>query len=428
MSVKTVLETLGKIFTIWKKAAQADSLVSYTQATRVEPICIIDERALVQPALPDLLQAVNSIFAAYYLQAVAISVNVGKIDVGQLLSHLNPNRDAPDAVGIAGNFSSSREGGAIEPHNPALGVLIGSAIKPAEDYRFGLPSATRQLTLESAPFVHDHALKGDAAHVHDPKAEKESEDKLAAAKAAAKAVPKPPREYSSSAGHIDTGLGNDIKDATALSVGRMYTIDISEGNHSASIPILIRLLTVQCKSDLLVHILSDGAKAKSSTRKERWFGYKMGDLKFWRDIVATTDLIDEHKKALLQDDTGVYSEILRRRRTATVHDFPAIITGEKFSVGTASNLVITTRETIKELEAVVGGKFDNFDVRQMVFRRSYLMIVAVVDTDYDQVTFYYRGIKTPTEMSVRDLKKPAKEGSNLVDVLRAFQQGTAPRF
>lgn len=407
MSVKTVLETLGKIFTIWKKAEQADSLVSYTQATRVEPICIIDERALVQPALPDLLQAINSIFAAYYLQAVAISVNVGKIDVGQLLAHLNPNRAA---VGM-------------EARNPALGALVGSSVKPTEDYRLGLPSAVRTPTLENAPLLLGHALEADVPPVIPADAEK-APSKIKEEKA----IAKPQRVHASSAGRIDSGLGNDIKDATALSVGRMYTVEITDANHSASIPILIRLLTVQCKPDLLVHILSDGAKAKSSTRKERWFGYKMGDLKFWRDIVATTDLIDEHKKALLQDDTGVYSEILRRRRTAAGHDTMALATGEKFSVGTASNVVVTTRETIKELEAVIGGKFDNFEIRQLVFRRSYLMIVAVVDTDYDQVTFYYRGIKTPTEMSVRDLKKPAKEGSNLVDVLRAFQQGTAPRF
>jgi hypothetical protein len=441
------------------------------------------------------------LFAAYYLQAAAISVNIGKIDVGKFLGHLNPDRPFLESY-----------------HNAALECLVDVPLAPYEDYRFGLPGKAPRLGLESLPVYANHALEAIEPDLQDaiddakkfqhdataglaqgyhkrkrqfdeaatgrfnssPRAyEPDPNDpemqakpfepkpytpdkKLSEAENAAKqaewdakqadpatkaahdqaekdriyAYDKKRREAHDrseqqrhqTAQGFGTDLSKDMREAANLSVGRMYTVNITDGGHSAQIPVLIRLLTTVCDPGLLVHILSDGAKVKSSTGRERWFGFKMKELKFWRDIIAATDLIDEHKKALLKDDNGVYAHILKRRRAGSANNAHALATGGEFSVGTASNLVITTRQSIKELEAEIGGKFDNFDVRQKVFSRSYLMIVVVIDPDYDHVTFYYRDIETPTELTVRDLKKASKEGADVLEILKTFQQGNAPRF
>lgn len=489
----TFLQAVGKTLTFWKSAQKADSLISYTQTTRVEPICIIDQRALHVSYVTDILQALNSTFAAYYLQAAAISVNVGKIDVGKFLGHLNPDRSV------------------LESHNAALECLCGGPLPAQNDYRYGLPSLYKATTeslpaalpnaleaihphFESAlkkagftdeeiadfhndwskgvktgeeigqallvdgpnsardkgapwngaarPYPHEfepNEYKDDPTQLHDgnevsradhEKAEADRKAKHEEAKKAWDAAEQQ-RVRTTSGQGFGTDLSKDMREAANLAVGRMYTVDITDGGHKASIPVLIRLNTTECDPGLLVHILSDGAKVKNSSAKERWFGYKLKDLEFWKDLVLCQDLIDAHKKALLHDDNGVYGEILRRRRgnaTTTAIGFAASGGDFKPSVGTASNLVITTRQTIKELEKELGGKFDSASIRNKVFEKSYLMIVAVIDPDYDHVTFYYRGIDLPTELTVRDLKKVGKDGNDVMELLKMLSAGTAPKF
>lgn len=455
--VSTFFDALGKILHFWQKSKKADSLISYTQTTRVEPICIVDQRALYVNYTTDILQSLNSLFAGYYLQAAALSVNVGKIEVGKFLNHLNPDRPFLESLNDS-------------VHNAALECLAGKVnlLPSAQDYRYGLPVNVRP-GLESLPSGYGHALEAidpelqkamdeakqfqedvtgaikqgyhksaaqsNAAaagrfhgaprpYVHDPKLGEE-ENKLAKKNWDAAEMA---RTKTVSDQGFGTDLSKDMRESTNLSVGRMYTVNITDGGHSASIPVMIRLLTTECAPDLLVHILSDGAKVKSATAKERWFGFRLGELRLWNDLVLAQDLITEHKQALLADKNGVYQEILRRRRNNKVSGTYAAAKGGNPSVGTSSNLVVTTRQTIKDLEAIIGGKFDSFDVRQKVFERSYLMIVAVIDPDYDHVTFYYRGIALPTELTVRDLKKAGKEGSDVLEVLKTFQAGMAPKF
>lgn len=526
-TTEAFLSVLRKTFLFWQKKAKSDSLISYTKDTRVEPICIIDARALHLSYTHDILQSMNSLFAGFYLQAAALSTNIGKINVGGMLGHLNPDQQS---------------------RNAALEHLLASPVSPQEDYRFGLPSMTPRLGLESLPpgtvtsleadflsqlhatlnedgtvntdavsalgasvadrakrahafvtdpqgkdnslhsghtatpfegeqpapfqsthfdekpfhgvaYVHDDSLSGaenkaakdrfeyeqgfnrkehEAAERERRNAHDESE--LHRKQDHEKKVDDHRRGKQShddserlrtapvSVGFSDS-LGKGLSEAANLSVGRTYTIEIADGGHKASIPVQIRLLTTECSSDLLVHILSDQAKVKTSTAKERAFGYKLGELKFWKDIVFATDLIDEHKKAMLADKTGVYKEIMERRAKGQNHDTKAFFNEGHLSVGTASSLVVTTRQTIKDLEAVLGGKWSTFAVRQKVFERSYLMVVAVADPDFDHVTFYYRGIELATELSVKDLKKAGKDSNaDIMALMQALQQGSAPRF
>lgn len=508
-ATETFLAVLRKTFLFWQKKAKSDSLISYTKATRVEPICIIDSRALHLSYTHDILQSMNSLFAGFYLQAAALSVNIGKINVGGMLGHLNPDQQS---------------------HNAALEHLLATPVSPQEDYRFGLPRVTPRLGLESLapgtvtaleaklildtghprldrlaegivdapnyagrdnslhsrhtakpfdgeqpepfqsthfeekPYVgspyshpegadekdyktardkheyeegyrkreHEAAEKArrsehDAAELHR---KQEHEKKVDEHRRAKQAHDDSERMRTSSPSvAFSDNLGKGLSEAANLSVGRTYTVDITDAGHKASIPVQIRLLTTECSSDLLVHILSDQAKVKTSTAKERKFGYKLGELKFWKDIVFATDLIDEHKKAMLADKTGVYKEIMNRRAAGQNHDAKAFFNEGHLSVGTASSLVVTTRQTIKDLEAVIGGRWSDFHVRQKVFERSYLMIVAVADPDFDHVTFYYRGVELPTELSVKDLKKAGKDSNaDIMALMQALQQGSAPRF
>lgn len=383
---QTFWQGLKSVFNIWEKHHESDSLVRFTQTTRVEPIVMVDASIRQLDYLPDVLQSLLSLFAAYYLQAAALQVNVGKINVGKFLNPLNPERPF------------------LESLNPAL-ASFREAPKPV------------RAALEATPVQRELSVLEEAG-MRVAEKSKLPVDKNGNAK----------YEYKGA-----KDASRDISEAANLSIGRMYNVEISDDGAKATIPVLIRLLVSLVQPDLLTHILSDGARVANSSAKERWYAYKSGDLKFWRDLVFTQDLIDEHKKALLEDKDGVYANILARRRgnaNATLARLAAS-RGSNFSptIATASNLLILDASTLKTLEAELGGKFSNPAVRAKVFERTFLMIVVVINQAYDHVTFYHRGIAEPSELTVREIKSANKNKTqDISEIMKAYVMGQAPAF
>ena len=109
-------------------SVQGGSLIEYTKATRVEPQVLIDNRAAALPYIEDVLYSLLNVFSAYYLQAVALTVNVGKVNVLRLLDTLNPNR-------------SIKSSGAID--------RITSLINTQESMQYALPFIGKPVGLEA---------------------------------------------------------------------------------------------------------------------------------------------------------------------------------------------------------------------------------------------------------------------------------------
>jgi hypothetical protein len=64
-----------------------------------------------------------------------------------------------------------------------------------------------------------------------------------------------------------------------------------------------------------------------------------------------------------------------------------------------------------------------------VFDATYVMLMVVVDTDYEQVTIYTRGLAGSTTVSVKAMKNAAKgSGPDVGEILRAYQLGQSPRL
>lgn len=94
-NIETALNLVSKLPDLLR-SARSDSLVEFTKPTRVEPIVLMDDRVVNLSFTPDIMQSLTSIFSGYYLQAVALSVNVGRVDVIDLLDRVNPNRSLDD--------------------------------------------------------------------------------------------------------------------------------------------------------------------------------------------------------------------------------------------------------------------------------------------------------------------------------------------
>lgn len=245
----TVLQQAGRALAGVNQGA--DSLVGYTAPARVEPLCLIDQTLIHQDILPTVMQSVLALFSSYYLQAFALSANVGNVNVVAALDKLNPNRDPAAAF---------------------VGQYAGDAL--------GLESIS--------DFTHRLPVPGDKRNKQDAVLSMEAEDKA--------------------------GSGNpgaEIRQLTNLSVGKLVNVEIKDGTNKAVIAISIRLLANAISAQSMTHILSAGGK--DVTFKERLHQVKSGEIQFVRDLVLCQDLIDEHKKHLANDRDGFYEAILRRR-------------------------------------------------------------------------------------------------------------------
>lgn len=374
-SVETVLALVGKLPDILR-SARSDSLVEFTKPTRVEPIVLMDDRVVNLSFTHDIMQSLTSIFSGYYLQAVALSVNVGRVDVISLLDRVNPNRSLDDNL-VKGVTN--------------LGMRAG--FESAEAYRYSLPVPGEAIGLE-------HFGMENVYDVVDPAGDETGK------------------------GGIIRSTGDSIKVAqemSNLSVGKLLEVEVESDGHKAVFPISVRLIATAAPPKGVVHTLSLGQRNTST--KERWHAWRSGQLEFVRDLVLCQDLIDAHKQGLLKDNSGIYSASIKRRRN---NRLSAILSGQP-SVATASNIVVMADQTRKELEREIGGRLSHFRTREKVFKETYAMLMVVVDPEWENVTIYHRSIETPTELSAGDLKFANRnKGPDVAEILKAYTLGNAP--
>lgn len=270
-TITTTLTAVGKIPDLLR-SARAGSLIEYTKTTRVEPVVLVDQGAVALPYIHDVLQSVNSIFAGYYLQAVALSLNVGKVDTIRVLDKVNPARDPAENAGM----------------------FIGDMLLSEESYKYGLPVIGQSFGLE--------------AYGDDKK-----------------------QPVENSFGKDSVKMATEVAN---LSVGKLFDVHVESEGHKATIPVSVRLIVSAATPDNLVHILTVGSKDTSV--KERYHAWRAGQLTFVKDLIMCQDLVDEHREALMKDATGQYASTLKRRDknrlAAALSGSPSIATASNIYV------------------------------------------------------------------------------------------------
>lgn len=222
-----------------------------------------------------------------------------------------------------------------------------------------------------------------------------------------------------------TASESDItKDMSDLSVGKMLDVKLSDGRSTASIQVGLRIIANSVGPTTMTHILSQNQR--NSTARERYYGLRSGSLRFLKDIVLAQDLIDKHMQARVRDTDNVFDDI-RNRRNKNV--LTAVLRGGGVSYGTASNIIVITDQTRKEIEAQTGMRLDDFKSREKVFAETYTMLIAVINDEWEDITVYHRSLDRPTEMTVKDVKKADRKGGpDITEILKAYQMGNTPNL
>ena len=341
------------------------SLVQIAQQFRVEPILLVDTDVALLDWMSDLAGALHANFTAYYLQAVDAMGQVGGVSVGAKLAPLSPNR--------------------------SITLLDRDCVTlNMENYKYSLPS----------PHKKPHPVP--TVHITQEASNPNNESKLS----------------TGSRLSTDAKAGDNLRDNAGMSVGKIITVTLCEGQQQASVKIAIRLLAKNVSSRVLVDMMSFKNHFNTSM-KERWESVKLGDMSFV-EFILMGDLIKASRNTQIRDKSGIFTEIQQRASK----NFKAGLISRAPSLNTASNLAIISTETAQMLEMKLGGPLDSLKMREIVFNNSQLMILAVVDKEWERVKFYHNGMSTILEVDRRDLKASGKkEGAEIVEMMKAFMAG-----
>ncbi len=360
------IAAIGKGIGLYNKATSfydTKALSDVTRLARVEPITVVSKDLLNVDYMGDIMQSLLSIFTAYYLQALALTARIDRVEIIKALDRLNPDRDSSGFLLATESIKELR-------------------VLNEPSYKYRLP-VSGNLAIEDIEAADYNGQAGDKALT----------------------------EVSNMA------VGKVIQ----VTIKTSATDDAEEA--SFKIPVSIRLTPAVLSNNSISKILA--VKKEDNTLVERYHSWRSGRIRFIQDLVLCQDLIDAHKKAIMEDEAGVYAEILRRVMSAKKY---GMLTGNP-SLVSASNIFVISDEVATELEAALGGKLHNPSIRAKAFENTYAMLILVVDQERQRVTFYTRGISSSADYSVKDLKMANKgKGIDIGDILKSFTSGSAPTF
>lgn len=377
--INTIADTMKKLM-VASKHTKTSSLVNTTAVARVEPLVIIDSDSFnAEQYIGPVIQCAHTIFTAYYLQAVSLIGTVGSIKIAKTLDKLNPNRK-PDQSGFITH------------------MLMGQAMESAEGTVNFASGEHFGLSLE--------AFKLPTYGMEDKDATSEEVSVRNEAKFSDKAL----------------ATANEL---TNLSVGKLVNVTITDQGQTATFPIQIRLIANEMPINPMLKLLS--MQGLDRTWTERYWKWRAGRIGFIKDLILMQDLVRADKRAMMEDETGLIDEIMRRAKNNKLAGFFS----KNASMNEAANILIFSEETARQLKQQYNIDIDNAKQRQTVFDGSYAMIMVKIDREFERVTFYINGMPLGSSMNRNELKSNAgkNSGTDLVEVFQALKKSdTASLF
>ncbi len=389
-STSNVTQTLTDIVGYIAKAKSAVSgfnLADVAKIARVEPIVLVNSNLTTLKELPDILQGVLNIYSGYYLQAVQLLSSAAiNVKILKILDRLNPDRDIKTVV------------------SANLG-LENYSLKSDINYT---SVNYDTLTLESfvPKFIQKKVTKSHQTSIDNIAVE--SADSVESARI----------------GKIDNF------DKLNYSVGKILNVEfnVKDANGNATsvqIPVVVKLDTMVFPSEVMNSVLT-------VNKQELSFGSRLKDaiagrISFIKDFILVSDLIKEHKKALIKDPTGYYAKVLARTNNSK---FFSLLTGN-MSLNSISSVFVISEKEESEIAKKIGGKLTNDTTRNIVFENTLAMMIVVVDREWERVSIYIRGQNSGfTQASFTDFKSASDKNSSaqILEFMKAFNMGSPISF
>nr|DAN19351.1 MAG TPA: hypothetical protein [Caudoviricetes sp.] len=394
---------------------RAKSLSQYSTDLQLRPVFAIEKEILNDEKIDVLMQAGLANYAGFYIVALSIDNTINGVRVGKMVGKYSPNRDAVgSALDLLGeNIASvSREDFKVdipEYDRPTLSTL-------------GFKSGMRSIPSLPEAYLKQLELRTEAVYATREEAQAEA-DKINAANAKEK-VEQPEAKQTPvypSTKVAEQAMRDEINKLQSLAIGRILTVTVSRDKQSADINMVLKPELKSLRSNLLIDVAN--LSNKPTSMRDRFIAYfKRGTIASMLDYLVCLDLIQAHRRALVQDTAGYYEKVHDRIVNNKV---AALLTGE-FSVGTVANTWIISDTTALRLQASIGGKLDNYTIRNKFMEKSGVMTLIVYNPDHQRVYIYNHGIEDVTDIGINYLVKKSESKSFDMDIFKMLSQGSAP--
>jgi len=192
-----------------------------------------------------------------------------------------------------------------------------------------------------------------------------------------------------------------------------------------SIPILIRINPAFTPPDVLDGIL--GVTKMRHALLTRIDDLRAGNITFFKDFIFNRDLIKEHQKLLMKDNTGLYSEVSGKVNHAMARYAKTGLKG----YGAFYNMAIISDTDLKRIERAIGGSLEKKRNRDKLFNKNYITMLVVMDTQWERATFYIRDMdsySTTSFDSLIDVSNKTSESKDLMSILKSFSNQNGAVF
>jgi hypothetical protein len=192
------------------------------------------------------------------------------------------------------------------------------------------------------------------------------------------------------------------------------------------VPIYVQLKPVVMPSEVAEQIIQLNFPA---SLMQRWKMVKAGEIRFFRDFIASVDEGIAQRKALKLDTSNVLNTFYFHKLKNKRRHVQSVAYGEKKN-NLASSILIFDKETFDAACAKSSFKIDDAIARWRFFDESYAMMIVIVDQRYDLVDIYYNGISSKSELPFSSITQASKSksGIDLHDLMKTIAKGAAPKF
>lgn len=366
---------ISKLPTLYR-GANSDSIIDFSRPARNEFLTLIEDDLVALPYIGDVAQSALTLTSCYFLSSLSLLMDIPELQVLRKLDQINAKRDPVES--LLGSGASAYKFFGTENHD---GSDVGV------EHWFGDPMNSIAGLEASHTTIVDEASK----------------------------APSP----------VGAAFGREtavtLKELANLSVGKQFEVVFEKDGNKQPVQLSIRLMVTNTDRGSIKSIIATGSM--NNNMKERIIRARAGQLGWFKDLILCNDLVDEARKTRIKDKSGFYEHMMRKRSK----NFLSGLLSMAPSINNASAVIIMSGETAKAAALELGGELTQFSIRQKVFEVTQTMLMFVVDTQWETVTIFHRGIDRYNEMRVSELKRAnGKADGNIEDILRAYSAFTNP--
>lgn len=234
----------------------------------------------------------------------------------------------------------------------------------------------------------------------------------------------------------EAGMVDLEKDSQRLISGRLIEIDIvvpglADGTSKGGS--FKAYLYVQLIPYILTKETADGFLGAnfSPTLSMRWKQMRAGEISFIKDFIFSKDLIKKQSDIMKGDKDGVIYDMLSKQRNSLWKWFLSVLDFRPENHNMANAILVLDKATFKKACSDAKVDFSTASGRQGFFRKTFTMIVVVVDLMYGQVEMYFNGVDAKGTYMFKMIEAVGSKGKkdiNYSDVMLAFNKQMSPKF